>query len=91
MVREITIGQYYYAESVIHKLDPRVKLMGTLIYVIALFIVNNILGYVTVALVLSAAIRLSKVPLKFIVKGLRAVMIVLLLTVSLNLFLTSVT
>lgn len=88
MVREITIGQYYYAESVIHKLDPRVKLMGTLIYVIALFIVNNILGYVTVALVLSAAIRLSKVPLKFIVKGLRAVMIVLLLTVSLNLFLT---
>ena len=88
MVREITIGQYYYAESVIHKLDPRVKLMGTLIYVIALFIVNNILGYVAVALVLAGAIRLSRVPLKFIVKGLRAVMIVLLLTVSLNLFLT---
>ena len=88
MVREITIGQYYYAESVIHKLDPRVKLMGTLIYVIALFIVNNILGYVAVALALAGAIRLSRVPLKFIVKGLRAVMIVLLLTVSLNLFLT---
>ncbi len=88
MIREITIGQYYYAESVIHELDPRVKLMGTLLYVIALFIVNNIIGYVAVAVVLAVLIRLSKVPFKFIVKGLRAVMIVLLLTISLNLFLT---
>ena len=88
MVREITIGQYYYADSVIHSLDPRVKLMGTLIYVIGLFIVNNILGYVAVAAVLAVVIKLSKVPLKFIVKGLRAVFIVLLLTISLNLFLT---
>ena len=40
MVREITIGQYYYADSVLHRLDPRVKLMGTLVYVIALFVVK---------------------------------------------------
>ncbi|MBR5338243.1 MAG: energy-coupling factor transporter transmembrane protein EcfT [Lachnospiraceae bacterium] len=88
MVREITIGQYYYAESVLHRLDPRVKLMGTLIYVIALFILNNILGYVFAAIILAALIKLSKVPFKYIVKGLRAVLIVLLLTISLNLFLT---
>lgn len=88
MVREITIGQYYYARSVIHELDPRVKLMGTLVYVITLFIVNNILGYVASAVALAILIKLSKVPLKFIVRGLKAVMIVLLLTISLNLFLT---
>ena len=88
MVREITIGQYYYAESVLHRLDPRVKLMGTLIYVIALFIINNILGYVFAAFILAVLIKLSKVPFKYIVKGLRAVVIVLLLTISLNLFLT---
>lgn len=88
MIRDITIGQYYYADSAIHKLDPRVKLMGTLIYVISLFVVNNILGYVLAAIALGAVIAVSKVPLKFIVKGLKAIVIVLLLTVCLNLFLT---
>jgi energy-coupling factor transport system permease protein len=62
--------------------------MGTLIYVIGLFVVNNALGYLVVAITLGTVIGLSKVPIKFMVRGLKAVMIVLLLTVSLNLFLT---
>lgn len=88
MVREITIGQYYYTDSAIHRLDPRVKLMGTLVYVIGLFIVNNILGYILCAIALCAVIGISKVPIKFIVKGLKAVVIILLITVVFNMFLT---
>ena len=88
MIRDITIGQYYYDDSAIHKLEQRVKLMGTRIYIISLFVVNNILGYVLAAIALGAVIAVSKVPLKFIVKGLKAIVIVLLLTVCLNLFLT---
>ena len=89
MIRDITIGQYYPADSVLHRLDPRVKISGTLLYIISLFLVNNLWGYLIAALVLSAVIRASKVPFGYIVKGLKAVIILLLFTVCFNLFLTS--
>ena len=54
MIRDITIGQYYQADSVIHRLDPRVKLMGTLIFVISLFLGSNIWLYLVVAAFLAA-------------------------------------
>ncbi|MCR5595814.1 MAG: energy-coupling factor transporter transmembrane protein EcfT [Lachnospiraceae bacterium] len=88
MVREITIGQYYDEESVIHRLDPRVKLVATLVYIVAIFVVDSIAGYALVALFLAACIMLSKVPVKYIVKGLKPVMIILLLTVVFNMLLT---
>ncbi|MDE7300253.1 MAG: energy-coupling factor transporter transmembrane protein EcfT [Lachnospiraceae bacterium] len=89
MIRDITIGQYYPADSVLHRLDPRVKLSGTLIFIVCLFLVKNLWGYLIAALCLGAVIRLSKVPFRHIVKGLKAVMILLLFTVVFNLFLTS--
>ena len=64
MIRDITIGQYYQADSVIHRLDPRVKLMGTLIFVISLFLGSNIWLYLVVAAFLAIVIALSKIPLK---------------------------
>ncbi len=88
MLRDITLGQYYQTESVIHKLDPRIKLAGTLIYIISLFIVDNIWGYLCAALFLFAIVRLSKVPFKFMVKGMRAILFLLLITLVFNLFLT---
>ncbi len=88
MLRDITIGQYYQTESVIHRLDPRVKLGGTLLYIISLFCFKNIGGYVLAALFLAFVIRLSKVPFKFMVKGMRAILFLLLITVVFNLFLT---
>lgn len=88
MIRDITIGQYYQADSVLHRLDPRTKLVGTLVFIVSLFIANNWLGYLAGACYLAAEIRLSKVPFGFIVRGLKAVMILLLISVGFNLFLT---
>lgn len=88
MIRDITLGQYYQAESVIHKLDPRVKLIATLVYIISLFVVKNYIGYAICFLFLAVAIGLSKVPVKFMVRGMKAIMFLLIVTVIFNLFLT---
>ncbi len=88
MLRDITIGQYYPADSVIHKLDPRVKLFGTLIYVISLFCIKGIVGFVVATCFMAGVIVLSQVPFKFMVKGLKAIMILMLITALFNLFLT---
>ena len=88
MIRDITIGQYYPANSRLHRLDPRVKIMGTLLYLISLFCVGNIWGYVVATIFLVGVIRVSKVPFKFIVKGLKPVIMLLMITVIFNLFLT---
>ena len=88
MLRDITLGQYYQTESVIHRLDPRVKLAGTLLFIISLFFFKNFIGYLIAAFFLLLVIRLSHVPFRFMVKGMRAVLFLLLLTVVFNLFLT---
>lgn len=88
MLREITIGQYYPVDSVIHRLDPRVKLAGTMLYLLSLFIVNTWSGYLLGALALAGCIRLSKVPFRFMTKGLKSIVILLAISVSFNLFLT---
>ena len=88
MIRDITIGQYYPADSLLHRLDPRVKLMGTLVFIVSLFIADNWLGYVLAAAYLALMIGLSKVPVSFMVRGLKAVMILLLISVGFNIFLT---
>ena len=63
MLRDITLGQYYPADSVIHKLDPRVKLFGTLIYIISLFVFKGLPAFILAAIFLVVLIKLSKVPL----------------------------
>ena len=88
MIRDITIGQYYPAESRIHTLDPRVKIVCTLFFLVSLFVQNSLLGYVIATVFLGTVIRMSKVPLKFILKGLKPIMILLMFTVVMNLFLT---
>ena len=88
MIRDITIGQYYTAKSVLHRLDPRVKLVSTLLYLISLFLVKNVWGYVVATVFLIAVIRLSKVPFSYIVRGLKPIIMLLMITVIFNLFLT---
>lgn len=88
MLRDITLGQYYQTESVIHKMDPRVKLGGTVLFIISLFFFKNYAGYVIAALFLGLVIRLSKVPFKFMVKGMKTIVMLMLITVVFNLFLT---
>ena len=72
MLRDITLGQYYPADSVIHKLDPRVKLFATFIYIISLFCFKGIAALLVATVFLIFCIRTSKVPFKFMVKGLKA-------------------
>ena len=88
MIRDITIGQYYQTDSPVHRLDPRVKLLGTLLFIVALFLYKNPAGYALGLVFLLSVIKLSHVPLKFITKGLKGIMIVLVFTVLINLFLT---
>ena len=88
MLRDITLGQYYPADSVIHKLDPRVKLFATLIYIISLFCFKGIAALLVATAFLFAVIKTSKVPFKFMVKGLKAIMVLMLITALFNLFLT---
>ncbi len=88
MIRDITIGQYYQVESLVHKLDPRVKLAATAVYVVSLFIVSNLWGYLLATAVLAAVIKVSNVPFKFIAKGMKAIILILMITVIFNMFLT---
>lgn len=88
MLRDITLGQYYQADSVIHRLDPRVKLGTTILFIISLFVFDGIWGYAVAALFLALVIRLSKVPFKFMVKGMKSIVFLLSITVVFNLFLT---
>ena len=88
MIRDITIGQYYPVESVLHKLDPRVKLVGTMVFLVSLFLFQSFSGYIVATVFLACVIKMSKVPLKFMLKGLKAVFILLLFSVAFNLFLT---
>lgn len=89
MIRDITLGQFYPAESVIHKLDPRLKILATLLYIVALFVIRDFIGYLAVVVFLATIIAVSKVPLKFILRGLKPIFIIIIFTFVLNMFMTS--
>ena len=88
MFKEITIGQYYQTESPIHRLDPRVKLIATFAYIISLFVVHSWTGYLIAAVAVAIVIAASHVPFAYIMRGMKAVMMILMITVIFNLFLT---
>lgn len=88
MLREITLGQYYPGTSVLHRLDPRVKLMGTLVFIISLFVFGSISSYLFAAAALVCVIVLSTVPPGFILRGLRTIFVLMLITALFNMFLT---
>lgn len=88
MIRDITIGQYYPADSVIHKLDPRTKLVGTIAFIVSVFLFHTFLGYAVAGVFLIGMILTSKVPVKFIFKGLKTIFMLLLITIFFNMVLT---
>ena len=88
MLRDITLGQYYPADSVIHKLDPRTKLFATLLFIISVFSFDGIVGFIVMTAFLFGVIALSRVPLSFMLRGLKAIMILLVIAGLINLFLT---
>ena len=88
MIRDLTLGQYYPVDSVLHRMDPRTKLFGTMVFIISLFLADSIGAYVIATAFLAAAIKMSRVPFSFMVRGLKAIVFLLLISVSFNLFLT---
>ncbi len=88
MLKDITLGQYYPVKSKIHALDPRVKLVGTLLYIISLFVFHNLAGLILATLFLGWMIRVSKVPFGYMVRGLKAIVILMLVTAFFNLIFT---
>ena len=85
---DFTIGQYYPEKSIIHKLDPRVKLFGTLVFIVMLFVVNNFVGFALMALYLFAIVKCSRIPFRKVVKGVRGIIIILIVSALLNMFFT---
>ena len=88
MIRDITLGQYYPAKSVLHRMDPRAKLVGTLVFIISVFVFHTFPGYAVATLFLAGMIIISKVPPKFMFKGLKAIVMLLMITVVFNILLT---
>ena len=85
---EISLGQYYPTNSILHRLDPRVKFIGTIVYIVSLFLVSGPVGYLCAALALFALVLLSKVPFRFILKSMKPIFFILIVTMLFNLFLT---
>ena len=86
MIRDITLGQYYPGNSWIHKLDPRVKILATLLYIVALFVVQDFYGFIIAFAALEAVIVISKVPRKYIWRGLKPVLLIIGFTIIINMF-----
>jgi ABC-type cobalt transport system, permease component CbiQ and related transporters len=88
MIRDITIGQYYPSNSILHKLDPRVKFIGSMLFVVSLFVLDTWIGYLIATIFLGTIITLSKVPLWFMLKGLKPIIFLMLFTMIFNLLFT---
>ena len=82
----ITLGQYYPADSVVHRMDPRIKIVLLIALIVAIFLAGNLLAFVPVVVFLIVATKLAKVPMKLMVKGLKPLRFILILTFLLNLF-----
>ena len=88
MLKDITLGQYFPGKSVIHRLDPRTKLIMLVVYIVALFLAKSWIYYAVMFVFLAVAIRVSTIPLKSIVRGMKPLVMILIFTGVLNLFFT---
>ena len=87
MLRDITLGQYYQKDSVIHRLDPRTKILAVILYIILLFFIRDFGGYAVAAVFVGGTIAASGVPLRFILRGMKPIALILLITFIINIFL----
>ncbi|HHZ02996.1 MAG TPA: energy-coupling factor transporter transmembrane protein EcfT [Tissierellia bacterium] len=88
MFKNLTIGQHYPVESPVHHLDPRVKILMTIIFIISVFFIERLTGILIVLAFLTIAITASKVPVKFVIKGLRPILMIIIITFIINLLMT---
>ncbi|MDR2654573.1 MAG: energy-coupling factor transporter transmembrane protein EcfT [Oscillospiraceae bacterium] len=86
MLKDITIGQYYPGKSILHRLDPRMKMIMTFVFIVALFAASNKIGLAVGAFIVIIAYACAKIPLKFLMKSLKPIIPLVLITSVLNLF-----
>ena len=84
MLKDITLGQYYPTKSIIHSLDARTKLLGTLVFMASIFVINQFWPYIVALLALVAVTKLSNIPFKYVLKGLKPLRWVILFTFVIN-------
>ena len=85
MLKDVTLGQYFPGNTVVHRLDARTKLLMTVLYIVALFTAKSWISYSLVAVFLVLSVRLSKIPFRTILRGLKPILIIVILTGVLNL------
>ena len=88
MIKDITIGQYFPGDTFIHRLDPRIKIIITALFITSLFFINKFYPYLFIIGFIILAVNMSKVPFKYILKGLRPLMVLILITFFINIFMT---
>ncbi|MBU3108626.1 energy-coupling factor transporter transmembrane protein EcfT [Clostridium gasigenes] len=86
MIKDITIGQYIPGETFVHKLDPRTKIVLSILFIACLFIIDKFVGYSLIVAFLLLTIYTSKIPLRYLYKGLKPVFFLIALTATLNIF-----
>ena len=89
MLKDITLGQYFPGNSVVHRLDPRTKLIMLVVYIVALFLAQSWISYAVMFVFLALVIKVSTIPVKSIVKGMKPLVMILVFTGVLNLFFTT--
>lgn len=88
MLKDITLGQFFPGDSFIHRLDPRTKILIMLVYIVLVFIIKNFYGYAALTLFLAACVFVSRIPPRFLIKGIKPILIFIVFTGVFNLFLT---
>ena len=86
MIKDITIGQYIPGDSYLHKADPRIKIILTLVYMILVLLVNNYIGYLILILFIIIAVIVSAVPILYTLKGLKPVIFIIVFAAVMNIF-----
>ena len=89
MISDITLGQFFPGFSVIHKLDPRTKIILSVLFIVAIFVANNVAAFLLLTLAVIVTIALSRISFKVIFKGIKPIIFILIFTAFLNLFLTT--
>ena len=89
MLKDITLGQYFPGNSVIHRLDPRTKLIMLVVYIVALFMASGWVSYALMGVFLVAVVKISTIPPKSIIRGMKPLVVILVFTGVLNLFFTT--
>ena len=88
MLKDITLGQFFPGNTIVHRLDPRTKILAVVLYIVALFSANSVLTYAVVMVALTVSILVSKVPFRSLTKGLKPIVIIVIFTAVMNLFFT---